>query len=137
MLAEAFSQLVQGVPADPEARLVIEFVFADPLAPDTVEARIRAALPAVEVAVRTAFEGETDRFHFATFAGIVSEGREALAFEFARALRPAIGALEANPVLTDSLYGAAAIGAGDAESFASLCETDCWRRTPSPRVCPC
>lgn len=123
MLAEAFSQLVQGVPADPEARLVIEFVFADPLAPDTVSARIRAALPVAEVAVRTAFEGETDRFHFATFAGIVSEGREALAFEFARALRPAIGALEANPVLTDSLYGAAAIGAGDAESFASLCET--------------
>lgn len=104
--------------------VVVELVFAEDLPPEEVEARVRALMPGQEVSARSAFAQERDRFHFVTFPAQRSRGQEAEVFALARALRPAVGAAEANPVLTDSLYGAAAIG-GDvtAESGFFSCET--------------
>lgn len=108
---------------DDEA-VVIELVFSEDMAPDEVAARVRAVVPEAEFRVETAFGGPRDRFHFLTFPAIRSRGQEAEVFAFARALRPVVGAVDANPVLTDSLYGAVAIGAGPTvESALFSCET--------------
>lgn len=130
MLSERYAALCAPTPAQTampgasgDASLIVELVFAAPLPPDEVAARIAVALPGRPVTVDPAFGGETDRFHFATFPGLEARGREPQAFAFARALSEAVGASEANPVLEDSLYGAAALGADETESFISLCET--------------
>lgn len=125
MLRDDFAVLQQSDTAlDLEGRAVIELVFAAPLSVSEVEAAMRQALPEAEVTVRTAFEGAEDRFFFVEFPRISPRGQESLLFALARSLRPEVGAVEAHPVLPDALYGAAALGATDVESFAALCETD-------------
>ena len=104
--------------------VVIELVFSEDLSPGVVEERVRAVVPDAALDVETAFGGQRDRFHFVTFPDIRSRGQEPEVFAFARALRPEVGATDANPVLTDSLYGAVAIGAGPTvESAIFSCET--------------
>ncbi|WP_297768648.1 S8 family serine peptidase [uncultured Roseovarius sp.] len=123
MLVDLYAKLDQGVPIADEDALVIEFVFSDPVAPDILAARLSDALGGVDVDVNPVFEAGPDRYHFARFAGITGQGQEAVAFEFARALRPVAKADEANPVLADSLIGAAAVGAADTESLSGACST--------------
>lgn len=104
--------------------IVIELVFAEDLTPDEVAARVRAAVPGAAITVETAFGGPSDRFHFLSLPAMRSRGQEAEVFAFARALRPEVGAEDANPVLTDSIYGAVAIGADPmAEGGFFSCET--------------
>ena len=104
--------------------VVIELVFSEAMAPDLVADRVRAVVPGVEITVESAFGEDRDQFHFVTFPAIRSRGQEAEVFAFARALRPEVDAADANPVLTDSLYGAVAIGADPTiESAPVSCET--------------
>lgn len=123
MLRDDYDALRHGESAHPGQGLTIELVFAEPLAPDAVQARIAEVLPDTPVTITAVFHGTTDRFHFADFPDIAPEGQEAQVFQFARSLRSAVAAAEANPVLTDSLYGAMAVGAAGEESFLSTCET--------------
>ncbi len=104
--------------------VVIELVFSEAMAPDTVADRVRAVVPGVEITVESAFGGDRDQFHFVTFPAIRSRGQEAEVFAFARALRPEVDAADANPVLTDSIFGAVAIGADPTlEGGFFACET--------------
>ncbi|PRY26127.1 subtilase family protein [Aliiruegeria haliotis] len=104
--------------------LSIELVYEAPLPQSTVEARLRAALPGAVATVAAAFTPEGDRYHFVDFPDIAPKGQEREIFDFARSLRSAMEAQEANAVLPDSLYGADHVGAvGDRESLFSLCET--------------
>lgn len=117
---------LRGHPLQPgDDPVIVELVFAENRAPDTVSDQVRAALPGAEVEVESAFGRPADRFHFVTFPGIAARGQEPEVFAFARALRQATGATDANPVLTDSLYGAAAIGGPgfDVETTLFSCET--------------
>ncbi|MEM7317741.1 MAG: S8 family serine peptidase, partial [Pseudomonadota bacterium] len=61
-----------------------------------------------------------DRFFFVEFPEIDPKGQEGQVFSFARALRAALDAAEANPVLPDSLYGAIHVGT---ESLSGFCQT--------------
>jgi hypothetical protein len=125
MLRDDFAVLRQSdIELDLEERAVLELVFASPRTVPEVEVALRAALPDAGFAVRTAFEGAQDRFHFVEFPTISPRGQESQLFAFARSLRPELDAVEAHPVLPDALYGAAALGAADRESFIALCETD-------------
>ncbi|OYX44851.1 MAG: hypothetical protein B7Z02_03265 [Rhodobacterales bacterium 32-67-9] len=123
-MQEAFEAL-RGHPLEPgDDPVTVELVFAEERTPDAVADQIRAALPGVEVEVDSAFGSPEDRFHFVTFPGIAARGQEPEVFAFARALRRETGATDANPVLADSLYGAAAIGGGfDTEAALFSCET--------------
>jgi len=103
--------------------LIIELVFDQPLDPATLTERLRTAVANADITVETAFGGARDQFLFATFGRAMSEGREADAFAFSRALRVEIDAKEANPVLTDSLYGAVAVGGVEIESALFSCKT--------------
>lgn len=123
MLSDLHSRLDQGAPVADADALVVELVFEAPTPPETVTARLSEAMPGVDLSVAPVFEDGEDRYHFVLFPGITAEGQEPLAFEFARELRVAAAATEANPVLTDSLYGAAAVGATDAESLSNICAT--------------
>jgi len=112
---------------DPETLLdplTLELVFDPPLDQAEVVKRVATALRDAGAAVSAAFDSQDDRFFFVDFADIDPKGQEAEVFAFARAMGVAAQAQEVNPVLTDSLYGAAATGAAvDTESFLSLCET--------------
>lgn len=123
MIEELYAQLDQGVPILDEDALVIEFVFADPLAPETLAARLGDALATADITVTPVFEDGPDRYHFVRFSGVTAQGQEAVAFDLARALRPVAEADEVNPVLADSLIGAAAVGGDDAESVFGACST--------------
>ncbi|OAN70690.1 hypothetical protein A8B78_04350 [Jannaschia sp. EhC01] len=123
MLRDNYDALRNTDEAPRDRGLAIELVFVEPIAPDVVLARITEALPGIPVEVTVVFHGDTDRFHFVDFPDLDAVGREAQAFQFARTLRQTVGAEEANPILTDSLYGAMAVGAASDESFLSACET--------------
>lgn len=123
MLSAEFDALRGSDGASQHPGLTIELVFAEPLAPNVVRARIVEALPDITAEVEAVFSDESDRFHFVAFPDLDPDGREAQAFQFARSLRTVVEAQEANPILTDSLYGAMAVGAASDESFFSLCET--------------
>lgn len=103
--------------------LEIELVFAEARTEDALREALVALLPESDPDVESAFGEDLDRFLFVSFPEIRATGQEAEVFAFARALRPAIGAEQANPVLDDSLYGAMAVGAADDESFLVSCET--------------
>ena len=123
MLSDRYADLA-GLPRQPDDRPVtVELVFAEPLAPETLRDRVAAALPGLPVEVASAFGAPLDRYHFVTFPDLPADGQEPLVFAFARALRAETGASDANPVLSDSIYGAAALGPVDEEGFLSLCET--------------
>ncbi len=122
MLQDYVARLRDPEPTTVEQALQIELVFDAPLGVDALAARIAALLPDTAATIETAFGAEADRFHFVTFPDLRADGQEATVFAFARALRPALEALQANPILTDSLYGAVAVGAAENESFLS-CET--------------
>ena len=131
MLRDDFAVLRRSdADLDLEDRAVIELVFDAPRSASQVAEAIGQSLPEAQVAVRTAFERDEDRFHFVEFPKISPRGQESLLFARARSLRPEVGAVEAHPVLPDALYGAAALGATDRESFMALCETD--RRDDRP-----
>ena len=120
-MREEFAAL-RDLPREPDDDpVIIELVFAEDLTPDTVADRVREAVPDAEVTVESAFGQPTDRFHFATFPNLRARGQEPEVFAFARALRPGVGAADANPVLTDSLYGAVAIGAAATTVSAPGC----------------
>ena len=124
-LRDAYQVLTAEEAAAGSEPIIIELVFAEPQAPAALQARIAELLPGAPVSVTTAFGGDTDQFLFAAFDGIRERGQEPEIFALARQLRAELGALEANPVLTDSIYGAAAVdGALDTESFGNLCSTD-------------
>ncbi len=124
-LRDAYQVLTANEAAAGSDPIIIELVFAEPQNPAEVEAQITEQLPDAPVSVTTAFGGDTDQFLFAAFDGIRERGQEPEIFALARQLRVALDALEANPVLTDSIYGAAAVDAAtDAESFGNLCSTD-------------
>ncbi|MHC9234799.1 S8 family peptidase [Pseudooceanicola sp. 502str34] len=122
MPTEAFSTLQRLPDLAADESLIVELVFDAPRPPQDLAAALTALLPEAAPLVTPAFEAEADRFFFVTFPGIPAEGQEPRVFAFARALKEALGASDANPVLRDSLYGAAAVGDGTAESL-SLCET--------------
>jgi hypothetical protein len=122
MLRDDYSALAQATAAG-AAPVIVELVFAGSLAPDEVARRIAEALPDAPVEVASAFQRATDRFHFASFPAVTPADRVPRVFAFARALAAQVGASEGNPVLEDSLYGAAAIGVADEESFLRICET--------------
>ncbi len=103
--------------------LIIELMFDQPVDLAALTERLQAAVPDADVTVETAFGEARDQFFFATFSGAVSESREAEAFVFARTLRVEIDAKEANPVLTDSIYGAVAVGGADVEGALFSCKT--------------
>ncbi|WP_373634862.1 S8 family serine peptidase [Yoonia sp. SS1-5] len=125
MLQDIYQALTADETMSGAEPIIIELVFEDPQTPDTVAAGIAAALPNAPVTVTSAFETPTDQFLFAAFEGIRERGQEAQIFAMARALRTALDAVEANPVLTDSTYGAAAVDAAtDRESFKGLCTTE-------------
>ncbi|WP_167853470.1 S8 family serine peptidase [Roseovarius aestuariivivens] len=123
MPRDLYARLNQGLPIPDEDALVIELVFDTPRSPENVAAQLAGILPDASAEVTSAFEQPEDLFHFIRFFGTTGQGDEALAFAFARALRPEMGAVEANPVLTDSLYGAYAVGATDTESLGLSCST--------------
>jgi hypothetical protein len=124
MIAEALSRLqVAADRLDPDAQAVIELVFESPRTAEDTAARARDLMPRLEVEARTAFEGAEDRYIFLDFPTVSPQGNEQALFALARALRPALDAAEAHPVLPDSLIGAVAVGAASAESFAAICET--------------
>lgn len=105
----------------------IELVLTAELPPDVVLGAVAAAMPGADMQVESAFGGPTDRFHFVTFPGTTGSGNEARVFAFARdlltAIAPTTGAVEANPVLTDSLVGAAAVAGATTELAMITCET--------------
>jgi hypothetical protein len=124
MIAEALSRLqVAADRLDPDAQAVIELVFESPRTADDTAARARALMPGLDLEARTAFEGAEDRYIFLDFPTVAPQGNERALFALARALRPALDAAEAHPVLPDSIIGAVAVGAASAESFAAICET--------------
>jgi hypothetical protein len=127
MLQDELMALRGGGDAAEAEPVKIELVLTADLPPETVAAAVSAAVPETESRVETAFGGPTDRFHFVTFPGTASRGREAEVFAFARRLlaeiAPATGAVEANPVLTDSLVGAAAVAGPTTELAMVTCET--------------
>lgn len=103
--------------------LTIELVFAEELSASEVGDAVARELPDAAARVSTAFGGETDRFFFVEFPFVRSRGREPEVFAFARAMRATLGATDANPVLSDSLYGAAALGQELTEAALFACET--------------
>lgn len=112
-----------GAPAD-DQEVIIELVYETPVTAADIEAQLEAALPQTNAVVSPVFEDGADRFHFVRFPGIRTEGQEADVFAFARDLVAPLEAQEANPVLTDSLYGAVAVGAAvGEESFLFSCQT--------------
>ena len=125
MLRDDFAALRQSETTfDLDERAVIELVFVAARTVADVDVALRQALPGATFAVRSAFEGASDQFIFVDFPTISPRGQESLLFALARSLRGVVDAVEAHPVLPDALYGAAALGATDRESFAALCETE-------------
>lgn len=102
---------------------MIELVFDVAQEVDEIAARAEALMPGLAVTARTAFEGESDRYIFLDLGNVSPQGNEQTLFALARALRPKLEAVEAHPVLPDSIIGAVAVGAASRESFAALCET--------------
>ncbi|MGI9356721.1 MAG: S8 family peptidase, partial [Rhizobiaceae bacterium] len=125
MVQKSFGKLRTAKFNKGEEPLAIELVFATPKSARSVSTTIRKLLPDAKIRVEHAFEkGVDDRFLFVEFEDIPPEGQEPEAFAFARELRKAMKALEANPILADSLYGATAISpAGDEEGFFNFCST--------------
>jgi serine protease len=124
MIVEILSGLQQTPDVlDPDAQAVIELVFDRAQTANDVTARARALMPGLDVTARTAFEGPEDRYIFLDFPTVSPRGNERTLFALARALRPALDATEAHPVLPDSIIGAVAVGAASPESFAAICET--------------
>ncbi|WP_374471511.1 S8 family serine peptidase [Phenylobacterium sp.] len=115
------SELLRRLPDDPQAgarddQLEIELVFGEPVPAEALQRAAAEATPGDAVQIRTAFGGEADRFLFAAYPAKRLEGAEPEGFEFARALREALGAEEANLVHRDSLYGG--VAAVDAQALA-------------------
>ncbi|WP_271948278.1 S8 family peptidase [Ruegeria faecimaris] len=100
--------------------LVIEVVSDTPQSLSAIQERVGSALPDVATSTQAVFDADADRFFFVEFPEIDPKGQEREVFAFGRALRMALDVAEANPVLPDSLYGAAHVGT---ESFLSFCET--------------
>jgi len=100
--------------------LVIELVFDTPQSQVSVQDRVSVSLPGADVQAQAVFDADADRFHFISFPDIDPHGQEPQIFAFARSMRVPLKAAEANPVLPDSLYGAAHVGN---ESLFAFCET--------------
>ena len=66
--------------------MIIELVYEVPRTPQEVAESLRILLPEADISVASAFGEGVDRFHFATFHGICSDGQELEVFEFARHL---------------------------------------------------
>lgn len=92
-----------------EDALEVELLFREPVSAESLQRAAAAATPDDPVRVWSAFGEASDRYLFATYPTKRLSGSEPLAFEFARALRAALGAEEANLVHRDSLYGDPAI----------------------------
>lgn len=124
MIPEVLSRLhISDEHVAPDNRAVIELVFRAAREASDIAVRAEGLLPGIDVSARSAFEGESDRYIFLEFANVSPWGNEQVLFALARALRPALEAVEAHPVLPDSIIGAVAVGAASAESFAAICET--------------
>jgi len=106
-----------------EETIVIELVFDSFFAEDEIRQRVRDALPDTETEVEAVFDAAGDYFFFVTLPGTNAAGAESEVFAFARRMRAELSAREANPVLTDSIYGTVAVG-GAEESMLFSCETE-------------
>ncbi|MDQ7261897.1 S8 family serine peptidase [Paracoccus sp. PS-1] len=122
MVMASFMALRQGIPVEGVDPLTVELVYAAEQPAEAVRTRVAATLPDAELSVEPVFDAEADRYFFVDFPRIDPHGQEREIFAFARELRAAVGAAEANPVLPDSLYGSAHLGA-EQESLAGLCAT--------------
>lgn len=122
MAQDTYDALTRGTLAEGRDPLSIELVMAEETTQDAVTALVAAAVPDAQFAVEAAFDANADRYFFVDFTDIDPRGQEAEVFEFARALRAATNAAEANPVLPDSLFGAHAVAGGN-ESLFNFCET--------------
>jgi serine protease len=124
MALEEYNSLFRGEIPEGSEPLSIELVYSDPVPQAQVGERLATALPGTDATAAAAFTPDGDRYHFIDFPDIAAKGQEPAIFAFARALASAMDAQEGNAVLTDSLYGAAHIGAApDIESFGGLCST--------------
>lgn len=124
MIIEAISRLkASEVILAPEDRAVLELVFDAPRSATEIAVRAGALMPGLTVTARSAFEMDSDRYVFLDFETVSPRGNERALFSLARALRPEMEAVEAHPVLPDSIIGAVAVGATSPESFPALCET--------------
>ncbi|AVO39318.1 S8 family serine peptidase [Pukyongiella litopenaei] len=123
MLQDTFAALRGAEAPGEDQELTVELVFEQPLSAAQVQARLDEALPDSGGQVASVFGYEADRYHFVDFPAIRERGQEAQVFQFVRELRAAVGAAEANPVLTDSLFGAAAVGAVTTEAGLFTCST--------------
>jgi len=103
--------------------LTVELVFDSPVDTEHVESRIAAALPGAAFEVETVFGGEEDHFLFATFLPLRVRGRESEVFGFTRDLAHEIGAIDANPLLEDGLWGGLAVSAAPGAATLLACET--------------
>lgn len=123
MAFDITSELRASGPIDPDDRLVVELVLPVSERAEAVAARLEDLLGKEPLAVESAFGTQApDRFHFATFTQFQSRGREAACFAFARELGAALGAVEATPVLIDSLSGGAVV-ADNEETLSAVCES--------------
>lgn len=119
-LAEYF-----GAPGAGEA-LTLEIVWSEPTSLEALTGQIDEAVSGADFTLEHAVSEEEEQFFFATFPDVAGSVTPATGFEIAHALKRALGALEVNPILEESLYGAISAGAmqEDAEgAFASFCET--------------
>ena len=124
MVRQAFEKFTRSPPEADRDPLIIELVLREPTSETEMRRRLSEALPDVTFEIDAVFDASSDRFHFAVFPEIDPHGQERAAFSFARELRPAVSAEEANPVLPDGLYGAAHLSdRADVESALASCET--------------
>lgn len=106
---------------NPVPDLVIELVFDDARRETTLRKEIAQKLQGT-YRVEAVFDSDSDYHFFLTLVGVPT--RDDLAdqiFERARQIRRDLDAAEANPLMIDSLYGAAAVVPGLA--LSGLCDT--------------
>lgn len=106
--------------------LTLEVVWPEPISREALAGRIAEAIGGATFTLEYAVSEKEPQFFFATFPEITTSVTPPLAFEIARELKRTLGAVEVNPILEESLYGAVSVGAvqeGVEGAFASLCET--------------
>ena len=127
MLSDLFKKLIVSAAQRPEDQVEIELVFSEPRLPDDVGSIIKNALPDAVVSVEPLLsdEAQADSNLLVVFPEASVSGQSADVFALARALLEEVSALEANPIMPDSLMGGAAVvDEVDESVFGRLCQTD-------------
>lgn len=109
--------------------LVIELVFETPRPEAELRQQVALRLQG-DYQVEAVFDPATDHHFFLTLLGVpTDDGLADQIFFRAREIRHALDAAEANPIMIDSLYGAAAVAPSLAP--AGLCATEVNDRLPT------